>query len=151
MNNSISRARKAAKMTQEQLAAELNVNRATISKYESGAIDPPIGQIIQMAKILNVSIVDLLGMEPEGGIAEKNLLEHLLQDYLKKHGDIDSSILDRIYYFDERGLRFRGDGDLFEYLVTAFDELNETGQAVAVSRVQELTEIPKYKKEPPQD
>lgn len=146
MFNSFSQARKAAKMTQEQLAAELKVNRATISKYESGAIDPPIGQIIQMSKIFNISIVDLLGMEPEGGAEEKKLLERLLQDYLRKHGNIDSSILEKIYYFDERGLRFRGEGDLFELFVAAFDALNEEGQSVAVSRVQELTEIPKYQK-----
>ena len=36
-------------------------------------------------------------------------------------------------------------------LLTAFDQLNPEGQTKAVERVEELTEIPKYQKKPPQD
>ena len=36
-------------------------------------------------------------------------------------------------------------------LLTAFSQLNPDGQNKAIERVEELTEIPKYKKEPPQD
>ena len=36
-----------------------------------------------------------------------------------------------------------------KYLISAFDLLNEEGQQKAVERVEELTEIPKYKKETP--
>jgi len=36
-------------------------------------------------------------------------------------------------------------------LQTAFDQLNDEGQQKALERVEELTEIPKYQKEPPQD
>ena len=38
-----------------------------------------------------------------------------------------------------------------QHLLTAFSQLNEEGQAKAVERVEELTEIPKYQKKPPQD
>ena len=38
-----------------------------------------------------------------------------------------------------------------EHLLTAFYRLNPEGQAKAVERVEELTEIPKYQKKPPQD
>lgn len=38
-----------------------------------------------------------------------------------------------------------------ERLFTAFNQLNDEGQQKAVERVEELTEIPKYKKEPPQE
>lgn len=38
-----------------------------------------------------------------------------------------------------------------KHLLTFFDQLNEEGQAKAVERVEELTEIPKYQKKPPQD
>lgn len=37
-----------------------------------------------------------------------------------------------------------------QLILTAFDQLNDDGQQKAVERVEELTEIPKYKKEPPQ-
>ena len=36
-------------------------------------------------------------------------------------------------------------------LLAVFDQLNDEGQSKAVERVEELTEIPKYKKEPPQE
>ena len=36
-------------------------------------------------------------------------------------------------------------------LQTAFDQLNDEGQQKALERVEELTEIPKYQKELPQD
>lgn len=38
-----------------------------------------------------------------------------------------------------------------ERLLYAFDQLNESGQAKAVERVEELTEIPKYQKKPSSD
>ena len=44
--------RNRARMTQEELAKKLGVNRATLSKYESGAIDPPASAIEKMAQIL---------------------------------------------------------------------------------------------------
>lgn len=34
-------------------------------------------------------------------------------------------------------------------LLEKFNELNENGKIVAIERIEELTEIPKYKKEPP--
>lgn len=41
--------------------------------------------------------------------------------------------------------------DRTKCILTAFDQLNDEGQSKAVERVEELTEIPKYKKDPPQD
>ena len=38
-----------------------------------------------------------------------------------------------------------------KYLLSAFELLNDEGQNIAIERVEELTEIPKYKKEPPQE
>lgn len=52
-------ARKKAGLTQESLASALGVNRATISKYESGLIEPPVSQIKQIAKILGIMWYEL--------------------------------------------------------------------------------------------
>ena len=38
----IRNARKAAGVTQEQLAEVLGINRATLSKYETGVIEPSV-------------------------------------------------------------------------------------------------------------
>lgn len=142
----IQRARKAAKITQEDLAAALGINRATVSKYETGAITPSIKQLQQISEILGVRFIDLLGLEPEGNNEQdRNLLIRLLDDYANSHGELDANILASLYFFDENGLRFR-DGGILDRLVAFFDELNEEGQQIALERIAELTEIPKYQK-----
>lgn len=52
--------RKAAKITQEELAQKLGVNRATISKYESGTIDLPTSQLYRIADALGVLVTQLI-------------------------------------------------------------------------------------------
>lgn len=54
-------------MTQEQLAQAIGINRATLSKYESGAIDPPTSQLRTIASILGVEPWELMdsGLSPE--------------------------------------------------------------------------------------
>lgn len=56
----LKRIRKEKHMTQEALAASLNLNRATISKYESGQIMPPVEQVKKIAKALGVPYGPLL-------------------------------------------------------------------------------------------
>lgn len=56
-------ARKAAKLNQTVLAMKLDKTMRTIQKYESGEIEPSIGMINAIAKILNVSPADLVGYQ----------------------------------------------------------------------------------------
>lgn len=63
VHNRIREVRKAARITQEQLAKSLGVNRATLSRYESGDIDPPSSQLQRIATALNVSVPELIGLE----------------------------------------------------------------------------------------
>ena len=44
-------ARKAAKLTQEQVALEVNISRSNISKYENGDIEPNIETIKKLIKL----------------------------------------------------------------------------------------------------
>ena len=62
-NNRIRDVRKAAGMTQAQLAKSLGVNRATLSRYESGDIDPPSSQLQRIADVLGVGISELTSDE----------------------------------------------------------------------------------------
>lgn len=139
--------------TQEDLAQYLGVQRAVISKYETGTITPSLSQIEKIAEALSVPLSDLLGLEPEGDKeSDRQLLAKLLSEYAAEHGDESAEHFKSLIYFDENGLRFR-DGGSFDRLVTLFDSLNDDGQQKAVERVEELTEIPKYQKEknPPQE
>lgn len=51
--------RKQNRLSQEQMAELLGINRATLSKYETGVIVPSLAQLRKIAEILNVSVVEL--------------------------------------------------------------------------------------------
>lgn len=55
--------RKLHKMSQEELAEQLQVSRQTISKYETGESLPDIDKCKQLADIFNVSLDDLVNYE----------------------------------------------------------------------------------------
>lgn len=52
--------RSARNMTQEQVAAHLNVTRQTISSYESGRTRPDIDTLARLAQLYGVSLEDIL-------------------------------------------------------------------------------------------
>lgn len=57
----IKEARKAAKLSQTELANRIDKTLRTIQKYESGEIEPSIATINSIAKILHVSPAELIG------------------------------------------------------------------------------------------
>ena len=52
--------RRAAGLSQEELAERLNVSRQAVSKWESGASDPSTTNLMALAKLFGVSAEDLL-------------------------------------------------------------------------------------------
>ena len=50
-------AREAVKLRQEDVAAQMNVNRVTVTNWEMGNSTPHMTQIPQLAAILQVSIL----------------------------------------------------------------------------------------------
>ena len=128
----IREARKSVKMTQEQLAQVLGINRATLSKYESGIIDPPSSQLQAIATALGVSLLDLCGDH------ERELYKagFDLGVYGTDH-DIYGNLMMKGYTFSTQE----------EKVIIALSQLNDEGQQKAVERVEELTEIPRYRAE----
>lgn len=57
----IKAARKAANLSQTELAKQLDKTMRTVQKYESGEIEPSIAMIKAIAKVLQVSPADLIG------------------------------------------------------------------------------------------
>ena len=57
--------RETKKMTQNELAELLEVSTATISKYETGALEPSIESIKRLADIFNITIDELIKDEEE--------------------------------------------------------------------------------------
>ena len=58
--------RKENNVTQEQLADKLNVSRQAVSKWESGTAYPDTEKLIQISKIFNVSLDELINDNKEG-------------------------------------------------------------------------------------
>ncbi len=138
----IKAAREKANLTQAQLAEKCGVATITIQQYERDKREPDIDRLLNLSKQLNVSIEYLLGVIDENG-------------FLTPEGFGDSEDYEFVKVLgldDPRNRRKIKRANSPKTLVmAAMDRLNPAGQQKAVERVEELTEIPKYKKEPPQD
>lgn len=57
--------RTSKKISQQQLADKLNIDRSTISRWESEDMDPTVGNVISIANLLGVPVADLVGLDLE--------------------------------------------------------------------------------------
>ena len=77
------------KMTQNYLAEVLEVSPATISKYESGALEPSIESIKKLADLFEITIDELLRDESKFDISKFNILDVLReQKEMKLKGNL---------------------------------------------------------------
>ena len=136
MNNigaKIRELRKKHGVSQDTLALILGVTKSTISKYELGHREISIDQL--------KTILDFFGVQYGLFLTE---LDNPEQE------EWNNYVLDNAWssLFAKNKSNY---SELEMRLLTAFSQLNPDGQNKAIERVEELTEIPKYKKEPPQD
>lgn len=144
----IREARKSLRMTQHDLADVLGVNRATISKYESGQIEPSISQLKKIAAILNVPWYELYSeTEQEQVIAIKaDYKAQFAYNEFKDRFKIEESGSDGpreityLEYFDM--LKKTEEED--SAILSVYHCLNTDGKAIAVDRVRELGKVPEY-------
>lgn len=115
-------ARKAAGLTQADLAERVGLNRATISKYESGDIDLSIKTICDLAAALGVHPLYLLdGVDENGDDAVQRAVKRFLDEQIE---DSKKSYLNMIS--------------------ALFDRLNDQGREKVVSYAEGLLDNPKY-------
>ncbi len=57
-------ARKVARLSQQQLADRVGVNRVTLARWELGHADPSLATALQLARILGRRVEQLFGDEP---------------------------------------------------------------------------------------
>ena len=110
--------------TQGQLADAVDVSSMAISRYENGSRTPNDIIVEKIAKQLDVSFFELyFGMT-----------EDEIQEDMAAAKEAHEKRLEEHYL-----------PGLTKDLVTAFNQLNEAGQIKAIERVEELTEIKKYR------
>lgn len=110
-----------AGLSVEETAKRLNKNRATIYRYESDEIENlPISILSPLANVLNTTPAYLMGWSEELEM-HKNNITQLAKEHNKN------------FYENQ--------------LLSSFNDLNDEGKKEAIKRVNELTELSKYKKE----
>ena len=91
----IATCRKDAGLTQSELAEQLNITNRAVSKWENGKSLPDASNMLEICKILNISVNELLtgehiAMDDYKEKAEKNFI------LLKEKIDRTTKILNRI-------------------------------------------------------
>lgn len=66
VGDNIRRYRKAARLTQEELADKLNVARSTIAQWERGWTKPNLGRVRDLAVVLGTSMSSIAGVDDLG-------------------------------------------------------------------------------------
>ncbi len=167
----IREARKKEGLTQTELAEKIGVMHSAIYKYETGIVDIPASKIQKIAAALNVTPAYLMGWDGESSAEESEIQSELasfleIQEIMAK-AEEDAANTYIIHGSQGKGsvvksgLKDKG-GTLTSELIssaidlgevalenikrinTAYEKLNETGKKVAVERVEELADIPKY-------
>lgn len=127
----IKKYRKEKGITQKELAKRIGKSYSLVQKYELDITQPPLEVILKLADALEVPIAYLLSgsLYPQTVFYNNNGI-------VKVEPGVPDDVAQLV------GLSSDNKAQLLE----AFDKLNEEGQNKAVERVEELTEIPKYKK-----
>ncbi len=134
IGNNIRNIRKQKNMTLQQLADILRCSQQNISQYESGKRIPKLKTVQKIANALNVNINDLLESPLDDSPLYKALKNTNLSDYDIGKDFINVQLSKQVDDWEQIDIE----------LIKIFKQLNEDGKAVAIERVEELTEIPRY-------
>lgn len=156
----IKRQRKIKKVSQEELAARIGMKHSVISKYENNQITPSVEQIHKIAATLEIPDYELFYDSYEDFIKRIEGAKFVkkssppLEEWQTIYGtDINTGEHRPAFSSKEefeKWERTSTEQNRKKALSESFEKLNVEGQRVAVERIDELAEIPKYQKEKPQ-
>lgn len=130
----IKAARIAAHMTQADLAKILGVAYQNIGQWESGKRNPKLDTIIKIACALGIRYDDLVGLETFDTGAE---FDTRWKELTK---DANGESMKIIHTTDPR-----------KFIDFALDQMNEEGKIKVAERAAEVLEVPKYRKDAPEE
>ena len=102
--------RKSKKWSQEELALKLGIKRSNIAAYESKNVEPRLGLILQIAKLFNVNMAELIRKDiAEAGGAQEpfEVKAAAKKEMLLNHGINENVSPDVLDEFVERSLSIR--------------------------------------------
>lgn len=127
-------------LSQEELAHAIGTTKSAISRYEAGKRQPNLESLRHIADVLNADIVYLISgqttVEVENGI--------LIQAETEVRAELEK------LQFKSKDRPYEDRVSLSEALIRLFKlfgGFNSIGHKKAVERVEELTEIPRYRAE----
>lgn len=173
----IRQARKRKNLTQAQLGKLCGMADSAIRRYESNRGNPTIATLNKIANALGISAQYLLSGDLNCNIsgfgngicaysaAYMQEIDFLLEDRdpdsykivfrgpgvvitVDNDSDATQAQIDDVIAIYGSGESSANHDDLISNLLFAFSQLNDEGQNKAVERVEELTEISKYQKNP---
>lgn len=149
--------RKELRMTQKQLADKLGVKYQTVQAWELNSRNPKLETVEKLASALGVSSGWLVyGDEDSSQRVLFDALGNLSQEMKQslESGTVSSSLangglakrLNEIQDLIEYDLQIAG----YYKLLRLYDRLNKEGRHVALERLEELTQLPKFRRQPVQ-
>ena len=126
-------ARQKANVTQSQLAQQIGKAAGTVYQYEAGLRTPDYTTLQKIADALGTDVNYLLH---GATLADR---DEAFINRLKGEGETNPAVIHETH--EQQAQR--------DALNRAFDLLNKAGRDKAVERVQELTEVPKYRADSP--
>lgn len=156
----IQAARKRAGLTQKELGARLGLSAASIAQWENNLRKPKLETLQRIADALNVFFYDLFDPDDKSAfeeglktglfsitsIAEKLGVPVALVCEAMQRDTVNISRIGALLAYDDE-LR-RSEAAIMNQIISALQQLNDAGQEKAVERVEELTEIPRYRRQP---
>lgn len=103
IGQAIKTARKAAGLTQEDLANAIGVKRSVVSKYENGQIGPRYETVERIAEALHCKISDLISSKEEAGMIVDHVIDQLKARQHQRSVE-DDDLLDAFDEMDQPGI-----------------------------------------------
>ncbi|MBR0282171.1 MAG: helix-turn-helix transcriptional regulator [Oscillibacter sp.] len=154
MGPEIRAARKAAGLTQAEFANALGMNRATISKYENGIIEPSVAQLKKMSSVLGVQWYLLVPPEDKDQYLKADTFGMSIASYRQMTVSVGRKLTLRDQqtgrWMDVKILR---DGEIevsphyispHDRIMFVFYRLNNKGKEKAADAIELIAENPEY-------
>ncbi len=81
IGDKLKKARKDAKLSQEEVAEKINTSRSNISKYETGFLEPNIDTLKKLCELYKISADELLEINNDNNNKTENTFNIKQRDY----------------------------------------------------------------------